>query len=132
MGSRSSSEVGFSRRQSFLRLFQVLPIDQLLDSRELAPGLRLEKRSAPLGLLLIIFESRPDALPQIAALAILAESRELVQVGAYQRGSDPRLDAALQVKDEIEGLVHHGNTTMPADEVRARMRQLMTRLGGLS
>jgi hypothetical protein len=34
------------------------------------PGLTLEKQTATIGVQLIIFEARPDALPQIAALAL--------------------------------------------------------------
>lgn len=43
---------------------------QVLSRMELADGLVLEKVTTPIGVLLIIFEARPDALPQIAALAI--------------------------------------------------------------
>ncbi|GAB4827498.1 Delta-1-pyrroline-5-carboxylate synthase [Ancistrocladus abbreviatus] len=43
------------------------PIGHVLKRTELADGLILEKTSCPLGVLLIVFESRPDALVQIAS-----------------------------------------------------------------
>ena len=43
---------------------------QLQSRMEITDGLVLEKMTSPIGVLLIIFEARPDALPQIASLAI--------------------------------------------------------------
>lgn len=54
---------------------------KLLSRTELASGLMLEKVSSPIGVLLIIFEARPDALPQIAALAIRSGNGLLLKVG---------------------------------------------------
>ena len=46
------------------------PIGKTKEKRELDPGFILEKRTFPIGVIGMIFEARPDALVQIAGLAL--------------------------------------------------------------
>ena len=57
------------------------PIGKTLSRMEIVEGLQLQKVTAPIGVLLIIFEARPDALPQIAALAIRSGNGLLLKGG---------------------------------------------------
>jgi glutamate-5-semialdehyde dehydrogenase len=94
--------------------------------RELDDGLLLERVTCPLGLLGVVFESRPDALVQIVGLAwksgnavLLKGGREALRthralaqvVGEVLRGAgiDPRAAVLLEGREEVTAvLALHG------------------------
>ncbi|CAM8973241.1 unnamed protein product [Rhodiola kirilowii] len=71
------------------------PIGKVLNKTEVAEGLILEKTSSPLGVLLIVFESRPDALVQIASLAIRSGNGLLLKGGKEARRSNAILHKVI-------------------------------------
>ncbi|KAF7845453.1 delta-1-pyrroline-5-carboxylate synthase-like isoform X2 [Senna tora] len=71
------------------------PIGQILKKTELADKLILEKISCPLGVVLVIFESRPDALVQIAALAIRSGNGLLLKGGKEAKRSNAILHKVI-------------------------------------
>ncbi|XP_044500260.1 delta-1-pyrroline-5-carboxylate synthase-like [Mangifera indica] len=91
------------------------PIGHILRRTELADGLVLEKTSSPLGVLLIIFESRPDALVQIASLAIRSGNGLLLKGGKEAKRSNAILHKVITsaipdtVGDKLIGLVTSRN-----------------------
>jgi glutamate-5-semialdehyde dehydrogenase len=63
------------------------PVGRVLQRTELEPGLVLSRVGHPIGVVLIIFESRPDAAVQIGSLAIRSGNAVLLKSGREARGS---------------------------------------------
>ncbi len=110
---------------------QADPLGRTLSARELDDGLQLYRQSVPLGVVGTIFESRPDALVQIAALCLksgngvilkggseaLHTNRVLYDVIAEASGEMPdgwaQLTEAREDVDTLLGLDEHVDLIMP-------------------
>ena len=57
------------------------PINQVQIKRELSEGLILERKTVPIGVIGVIFESRPDAVMQISSLAIRSGNAVMLKGG---------------------------------------------------
>src|SRR5260221_14361810 len=58
------------------------PLGRRLAATELDDGLLLYKEACPLGVVGIVFESRPDVVPQVAALSLKSGHVVLLKGGA--------------------------------------------------
>jgi delta-1-pyrroline-5-carboxylate synthetase len=71
------------------------PIGRVLKRLELAEGLILRQESAPLGVILIVFESRPDVLPQLISLALRSGNGLLLKGGKEALNSNRMLHQVI-------------------------------------
>ncbi len=80
------------------------PIGQTTLSREITPGLNLYRVTCPIGVIGVIFESRPDALVQIASLALKSGNAALLKGGREAGRTNAALCVALRLAARAAGL----------------------------
>lgn len=72
------------------------PVGRIEFDRSLKPGLRLQKVATPLGVVAVIFESRPDVIPQIAALMVKTGNGFILKGGREARHTNAALVSVLK------------------------------------
>jgi len=72
------------------------PVNQIQIKRELSKGLILERKTVPIGVLGVIFESRPDAVMQISSLAIRSGNGVMLKGGSEANFTNAAIVNALQ------------------------------------
>ena len=72
------------------------PLGRILTTTELDSGLRLEKVTCPLGVVGIVFESRPDVVPQVVSLTLRSGNAVLLKGGVEAAASNQTLVSILR------------------------------------
>ncbi len=72
------------------------PVNQVQIKRELSKGLILERKTVPIGVLGVIFESRPDAVMQISSLAIRSGNGVMLKGGSEANLTNTAIVNTLQ------------------------------------
>jgi glutamate-5-semialdehyde dehydrogenase len=86
------------------------PLGRRLSATELDDGLVLSKESCPFGVIGVIFEARPDAVPQLASLALKSGNAVLLKGGAEAAHTN---DALVSIWRECLGRF----PAVPADSI---------------
>ncbi len=73
------------------------PVNQVQINRELSKGLILERKTVPIGVIGVIFESRPDAVMQISSLAIRSGNGVMLKGGSEANLTNTAIVNALQM-----------------------------------
>ncbi len=80
------------------------PIGIVQKRNELSPGLELTRVTCPLGVVGIIFESRPDALVQISSLCLKSGNACLLKGGSEARRTNRRLYEVIRAASVSAGI----------------------------
>ena len=71
------------------------PLGVVKSKRELADGMELSLITVPIGVLMVIFESRPDSMPQISSLALASGNGLLLKGGKEAANSNAAIHKVI-------------------------------------
>lgn len=83
------------------------PVGQVLESRSLPSGLRVDKVSVPLGVIFFIYESRPNVTVDAASICVKSGNAVVLRGGKEARCSNQKLHEILQNELEEVGMPRH-------------------------
>jgi len=80
------------------------PVGRVIDGRVLSNGIRLQKARVPIGVVLIIFESRPNVTADAAALCVKSGNSVILRGGKEARHTNQAIAACVRAGIEAAGL----------------------------
>ena len=83
------------------------PVGEILDTRERPNGLRIQKVRVPIGVIAVIYESRPNVTADAASLCIKSSNAVILRGGSESNHSNRSIAAALQTGGRKRGLPDH-------------------------
>ena len=92
------------------------PLFKTLLKRQLDEGLILEKTTVPIGVIGVIFESRPDALVQISALCVKSGNCAILKGGSEAKNTNRILSQIIHDAGVSAGLPQHFMVQIEARE----------------
>ena len=100
------TEAKCARMAEGLRALAALgdPLGHVQYAKELSPGLRLYRVACPIGVVGVIFESRPDALVQISSLCLKAGNAVLLKGGREAARTNEALAELIVAATEACGI----------------------------
>ena len=104
------------------------PVGQVLTRRKRPNGLVIDKTAVPMGVIAIIYESRPNVTSDAAALALKAGSACVLRGGKEAHRSAAAIVAALKEGLSAAGLPHDA-LQLVEDTTRASANELMQARG---
>ena len=104
------------------------PVGQVLARVERPNGLVIEKTAVPMGVVAIIYESRPNVTSDAAALAVKSGNACVLRVGKEAWRSADAITRAMRRGLAAAGLLEDG-VALVQDTTRASSRELMEAVG---